>query len=286
MLNGVGLPGLPGLGHAWGHGRVTDISGRAEALVDRLERRLEAGKLDTGALEERLEARFGEAADGIVGEDGSVDFERLETLIVETRSSELQDRLTERFGEAAEGVVSADGTVDKDRLEELVAARRVSRILDRLERRYGKAFGGVVEADGTIDFDALKALLAGTPPAEADASAESGETADVEESGDAEAAAATADAEAAGEQSSATGSAEDTAPSAVDQLTELRRILFQDFARDRFGDAADSVFTQDGEVDLEALRALFAEQRGGRFGHHGFGHHAAASRASFFDFRA
>jgi len=286
MLSGVNRFLHPGSNQVPGLQKLAGIPERAERLVDRFEARQEAGKLDGDKLAERLEARFGEAAEGIVGEDGAVDFERLEALIVETRSAELQGRLTERFGEDALGIVGADGSIDTDRLEELFAERRLERIFDRLEKRFGEDFAGVVADGGSIDFAALKALLAGTPAAEAGTTDESVETAAVAESEAAYVIATAMDAEETGDEAAATESDGDTAVSAVDQLAELRRILFQDILQDRFGDAAETVLTEDGEVDVAALRELFEDRGSARFAHPGLGHGAFAFGASILDFSA
>ena len=172
MLYGVNMFALTGPASSGRPEGLPNISQVAERRVDHLEARLEAGKLDTETLEKRLEARFGEAAKGIVSKDGSVDFNTLEKLIVETRSAELQERVSARFGDAGDGIIGSDGVIDTERLRELFAGERVDRITDWLERNFGEdAVKRVVGEDGKIDFDALRKLVAeahsdrpGNPP--------------------------------------------------------------------------------------------------------------------------
>jgi hypothetical protein len=168
---GVNLFANPGAGGITRPVSLPDIPQIAERRVDHIEKRIEAGKLDTETLDKRLQGRFGEAAKGIVGKDGSVDFDRLEKLIIETRSAKLQDRITARFGKEGEGIVGTDGSIDKERLSELFAEAHIERIFDRLEKRFGEDLSGVIGEDGSIDFEALKKLIAGqgeiitpTPP--------------------------------------------------------------------------------------------------------------------------
>ncbi len=290
MLHGIGTFSAAGSG---GLGRlihIPDILGSAERKVDRLEAALDAGKLDPAELAKRLEQRYGEAAAGIVGEDGTVDFDKLQQLIVNTRVQKFEDFLTRRFGDAAEGIIGADGSVDRERLAELVADQRVGRIVDRLEKQYGDGFTGVVAEDGTIDFAALKTLLglpttpeAGGPAAVAETEGPS--TGPTETLPDETPAAAV---EATGTDETPTT----VKPSAVDQLAELRNILFQDRIQERFGDAAlEKIVGDDGEIDAAALRELFDGGHRGRSSHrYGFGHGNQAGWLSkdrpLFDLRA
>jgi len=161
MLYGMNVLALTGPGSLNRPEGLPNISQVAERRVDHLEARLEAGKLDTATLEKRLEARFGEAAQGIVSEDGSVDFDALEKLIVQSRSAELQERISARFGDAGDDIVDADGVIDTERLRELFAGERVDRISNWLERQVGEdAVKRVIGEDGKIDFDALRKLIA------------------------------------------------------------------------------------------------------------------------------
>lgn len=139
---------------------LPDIPQIAERRVDHIEKRVESGKLDVEALDKRLQTHFGEGAKGIVGEDGSVDFDRLETLITETRSAKLQERISARFGDDADGIVGPDGSIDKARLRELFSEQRLETIIDRLKEKFGDRIDKVIGDDGKIDFAALKELIA------------------------------------------------------------------------------------------------------------------------------
>ena len=284
---------------------LPDIPQIAERRVDHIEKRLEAGKLDTETLDKRLHARFGDRADGIVGEDGKVDFGRLEKLFAEARSGKLQDRLHARFGDAADGIVGPDGNIDKERLGELFAEKRIDNILTRLEKKFGAAFEGIVGENGKIDFDALKALLEGTRPPEkvppSDPPAIDPPVGDVRGIAAAGVAAPIDKIEAEDLRPAAGDEIPDARPaetdegggrrvSAVEQLSELRKILFHERLENRFGDAADRVFTDDGEIDFTALRELLGERQRSRLDRPDLGrprfHEAPVRLPPLFDIRA
>lgn len=91
--------------------------------IERLEENVSSGNIDTEELAVKLEERFGEAASGIVGEDGSVDFEALKDLLVQDRNEQLKEGLTEKFGEeAAANVFAEDGSINEDALKELLSS--------------------------------------------------------------------------------------------------------------------------------------------------------------------
>lgn len=274
-MYGVNMLAPPGLGHAGRPAAQPGIPKDAEAIVDKLENRVDAGKLDAEKLTARLEVRFGERAHSVIGEDGSINFDALKNLIVETRSEKLQARLEHRFGEAAEGIVNTDGSLDTERLKDLFAGKHIEQILDRLEKRFGDEVKGVFGEDGSIDFEALKALLTGSsapvpapPPGPASGPAsESTETAPAGTTGsdDAEISATPAPETAPGETTAAGPDNNTVTPpaGAADQLYELRKTLFEARLERHFGEAAQNVFTDDGKIDTDALRSLFKEQNPG-----------------------
>ncbi len=159
MMQAINMFAALGLGFDDLSSRPPNIRGFSQEQLNYPKERVEAGEIDTAKLQKRLEIRFGEAAEGIVGEDGTVDFEKLESLIREQRVSQLQDLLEARFGEDAEGIVGADGTVDSEKLESLIREQRVSQFQNFLEARFGEDAEGIVGADGTVDFEALRAFL-------------------------------------------------------------------------------------------------------------------------------
>ncbi|MEE9250905.1 MAG: hypothetical protein V3U93_07230, partial [Alphaproteobacteria bacterium] len=126
MVQGINLFAARGLGFDDLPSRPPNIQESAQEQLNHSKERVEAGEIDTVTLQERLEIRFGEAAEGIVGEDGTIDFEKLESVIREQRLSQFQDFLEARFGEDAEGIVGADGTVDTEKLQSLIREQRVS----------------------------------------------------------------------------------------------------------------------------------------------------------------
>ena len=101
--------------------------------------KVENGEIDPGKFAERLQNRFGERADGVVRQDGSVDVKTLSTLLessaplprqipghtqpsVHDGPEVLQTQLTEEFGpDAAAKVINADGKVNFSALVDLVS---------------------------------------------------------------------------------------------------------------------------------------------------------------------
>ena len=124
----------------------------AEEMVQRIKQDIESGNLSATDLQSKLTADFGDAASGIVGADGTVDYEKLQTLFetatptqgpgkmpsaeemvqqikqdIESgnlSATDLQNQLTTDFGDAASGIVGADGTIDYTKLQELLEANR------------------------------------------------------------------------------------------------------------------------------------------------------------------
>ncbi len=268
---------------------LPDIPQLAERRADHIEKRIDSGKLDPEALDKRLQAHFGDAAKGIVGEDGSVDFDRLEKLIIETRSEKLQDRLSARFGEKAEGIVSPEGVVDKERLRELFSEQRIEHIFDRLKEKFGDRVDGVIGEDGKIDFAALKKLIAelrqslppeppgaeppgtkppfvpGTPPApELPRPLERASLATEEIRID-DITRPRPTGPAPDKPGRSVAGVDPAAPSnrpvirASDQLAELRGTLLEARLERQFGRDAQDVFGDDGKIDSDALRKLFDE---------------------------
>ena len=80
----------------------TDTRLAAQLRVDRLRQRVETGELDATRLQERLSAAFGETADDIVGEDGSLDTETPPELITtsDCAMADLRVRSTVRRSSA------------------------------------------------------------------------------------------------------------------------------------------------------------------------------------------
>ena len=85
--------------------------------VEELEEAYESGEIDTEELSAKLTSVFGEDADGIISEDGEVDFSALSSLIGEKRSEEMSADLVEKFGEDAAQFVSDTGEIDHEGLK-------------------------------------------------------------------------------------------------------------------------------------------------------------------------
>ena len=173
MIHGLHAPGMPRPDLGAAAGSKPDVAETPQKPLERFMERVESDEFDGARFQHRLEARFGDAAEGIVGEDGSVDFEQLKVLISGQNGARLQERLIERFGEDAAGIVGEDGTIDREKLAALFEGSQVSQLQRRLESVFGDAAAGIIAADGTIDFEALHALIVekrGEPPREHDES--------------------------------------------------------------------------------------------------------------------
>lgn len=263
MLNGIGF--FAGLGASYGGHQIANanLHDQTQLRVDHLKDKIEAGNVDPGRLQARLDRRYGEAAAGIVGDDGAVDFERLVDVITEARASHLQDRLDRRFGDAADGIVGSDGTIDIEKLRSLVADKLVEKVeagdinLHRLERRLTFRFGedakSVFNEDGTVDTEALRALITGVDPAQ-----------------EAAAAGQSADAKLEEIVNGLTGQDGEVDPKKllefiIGQLKEkvdsgdLQASDIGNLVTSLFGDAAQGVVGADGSVDFDALQKLISD---------------------------
>ena len=76
---------------------IVDPRQAAHLRLDRLRAQVEAGAADTAKLQQRLTAALGSKAAGIVGDDGSVDFERLREFAADQGSARLLLELTARL---------------------------------------------------------------------------------------------------------------------------------------------------------------------------------------------
>lgn len=82
-MQGVNLFAVRGLGFDDLSSRLSNIQESAQEQLNHSKERVEAGEIDTAEFQKRLEIRFGEAAEGIVGEDGTIDFEALRAFLEE-----------------------------------------------------------------------------------------------------------------------------------------------------------------------------------------------------------
>ncbi len=152
-----------------------DFQAMLEQRLAKMEEAVNSGDMDVAKLQEILQERFGDSVNEAFGEDGSVDFEKLEEILSEvgaaeqgpppgpppemsgmppgpppgpppsgdssesqTGSTDLESKLIEVFGEAAEGIVQEDGEVDMDQLAELIEQYQGAS-LDGSYSQYGTA---------------------------------------------------------------------------------------------------------------------------------------------------
>jgi len=139
-------------------GRLGAIDPRqaAQLRLDRLRAQAEAGELDTAKLQERLRSVFGDDGEGIVGEDGSVDFERLQNLIGEQGTARLILALTTRLDSADVRADVAEGGND---IRENIVERNQAIARERLREEFGTDAERFIDNQGAIDFEALREFL-------------------------------------------------------------------------------------------------------------------------------
>ena len=128
----------------------------AQLRLDRLRAQAEAGELDTAKLQERLRSVFGEDSDALVGDDGSVDFDRLQQFSNGQGSARLILALTARLGDAnpREDVIEGGNSVRENIVERNQLIAR-----ERLRDEFGGEADRFIDADGGIDFEALRKFL-------------------------------------------------------------------------------------------------------------------------------
>lgn len=148
----------PGLGHQTD--QPIDIQEFARRRVDHLREKVNAGDLAPDMLKQRLNARYGSMANDIVGKDGSIDFDRLQRLIITQQVAKLQDRLEDWFGEEAKGIVGPEGAIDQQKFEALHNAEKIDRPETGFDRSVGDHGDSVIGSDGSININALRELFA------------------------------------------------------------------------------------------------------------------------------
>ena len=139
-------------------GRLGSLDPRqaAQLRLDRLRVQAEAGALDIAKLQERLRSDFGEDSDAPVGDDGSVDFDRLQQFLSDQGSARLILVLTARLGDAdTREDVAAGGNSVREKLVE----RNQLIARERLRDEFGGEADRFINADGGIDFEALREFL-------------------------------------------------------------------------------------------------------------------------------
>ena len=139
-------------------GRLGPLDPRqaAQLRLDRLRVQAEAGELDIAKLQERLRSVFGEDSDALVGDDGSVDFDRLQQFSNEQGSARLILVLTARLDDAnlREDVVEGGNSVRENIVERNQLIAR-----ERLRDEFGGEADRFIDVDGGIDFEALREFL-------------------------------------------------------------------------------------------------------------------------------
>ena len=137
---------------------IVDPRQAAHLRLDRLRAQVEAGAADTAKLQQRLTAALGSKAAGIVGDDGSVDFERLREFAADQESARLLLELTARL-DADDVDVTEDVVVGGNDIRENIVERNQAIARERLRQEFGSEAEQFIDTEGSIDFEALREFL-------------------------------------------------------------------------------------------------------------------------------
>ena len=137
---------------------IVDPRQAAHLRLDRLRTQVEAGDADTTKLQQRLTAAFGSQAAGIVGDDDSVDFERLRDFAADQGSARLLLELTARL-DADDVDVTEDVVVGGNDIRENIVERNQAIARERLRQEFGSDAEQFISTEGSIDFEALREFL-------------------------------------------------------------------------------------------------------------------------------
>lgn len=103
-------------------GDIPELVGKS---VDKVEKKIESGNTTTEAILAKVEERFGEeVAQSILNDDGSINFDELESFITERRVNNVTVRLERRFGDEGLSLIDENGVVDVEGLKDLILAQR------------------------------------------------------------------------------------------------------------------------------------------------------------------
>ena len=123
------------------------VQDRTDQFVNRIKHSLDSGHMDPNQVQERLLTRFGDAALGIVADDGTVDFARISELAVQQGGGDRAQRMETRPAQDA-------GMTDS------TPATRAAALRERLQTFLGDEAAALVGEDGSVDFEGLVAFLA------------------------------------------------------------------------------------------------------------------------------
>jgi hypothetical protein len=164
-------PRIKNVSSAWEHTVIDALTGvndsrlgivdprqAAHLRLDRLRTQVEAGDADTIKLQQRLTAAFGSQAAGIVGDDDSVDFERLRDFAADQGSARLLLELTAHL-DADDVDITEDVVVGGNDIRENIVERNQAIARERLRREFGSDAEQFISTEGSIDFEALREFL-------------------------------------------------------------------------------------------------------------------------------
>lgn len=135
-----------------------DLRQTAQLRLERLRAQVVAGDLDTAKLQRQLTSAFGEEAEGIVGEDESVDFQRLREFADNQGSARLLLELTARLN-VDDIDVQEDVAVGGNDIRENIVERNQAIARERLREEFGTDAERLIDEAGAIDFEALREFL-------------------------------------------------------------------------------------------------------------------------------
>ncbi len=85
----------------------TPIESSTQKVVEIIRNKVESGEADPTELQRRLFERFGAKAEGVVMNDGRIDYVKLENVVNEFRAA-IENRVRDRLGNAIQVIETAD----------------------------------------------------------------------------------------------------------------------------------------------------------------------------------
>ena len=86
----------------------------AQKVIEAIRDKVETGGISPEELQKRLTERFGAKAEGVVTNNGGIDYVKLENVVTEFRAA-LEDRVRERLGSSAHIV---EGSKDQKKIKQ------------------------------------------------------------------------------------------------------------------------------------------------------------------------
>lgn len=125
-------------------GASSGIEASLKKGIDRVKSDIESGKIKVADLKEKLQKSFGDSVKSVFNEDGSIDFDSLESFLSQKITGSSSSLLS---GSNSSSSTQTSSTLDKISLKKF------------LEKEYGEDAKGIIKDDGTIDMDKFVDLI-------------------------------------------------------------------------------------------------------------------------------